>query len=147
MRILVSPHRGFTLLELLFVIIIIAILATISSVSFRKTFNSLQLNNSALELQSFINYLSQRAVVERKNIYLNIDDEKGEYWAMVKNEEKRIRTFTIPAGIKIETETKQIIFYPDGTIDSVIIKLINPKGQCISLTTEGVFGGVKIQYQ
>lgn len=92
-----------------------------------------------------MNYLSQHAIVEGKVIYLNIDDEKKEYWARIKDETMRLKTYRIPEELKIEAEEKQIMFYPDGKIDKITIKIISRNNQYINLTTKGVFGGVKLQ--
>jgi len=140
------PH-AVTFIELLFVIIIIGILAGLSIPKFRSTFNTLQLNNFSRELQTFMNYLQQRAIVEGKTVYLNIDNDNNEYWAQIKDGENRLKTYQVPGEIEIEIEQKQIAFYPDGSIDKTTIELINPDNQYINLTTKGVFGGVKLQYK
>ncbi|MBM3253641.1 MAG: hypothetical protein FJZ16_05275 [Candidatus Omnitrophica bacterium] len=147
MTLVTGKIKGLTFIEVLFVVIIIGILTIVSLPNFRKTFNNLQLKSFAQELQASMNYLHQRSVIEGKIIYLNIDDEKKEYFAKIKGNSERLRTYRIPNDIKIETEQKEILFYPDGSIDKVIIKLINLDNQNITLTTKGVFGGVKIQSQ
>lgn len=136
---------GLTFIEILVAVVIISILIAISLPNFRKTFNNLELNNISLELQTFMNYLRERSIVETKLAYLNIDNEKKEYWAQIEGESKRLRTYHIPKDIKVETEQKQIIFYPDGSIDKVTVRLSNINNQAVSLTTKGVFGGVKLQ--
>lgn len=146
---MISPtgRKALTFVELLFVVAIIGIVAGISLPRFRKTFDNLRLNAVSQELQSFINYLSQRAIVEGEVIYLNIDDGNKEYWAWLKDRKDRLKTYQIPAQIRIEVEQEQILFYPDGTIDKVTIKLINPDNRYVSLTTKGVYGGIKLQSQ
>jgi prepilin-type N-terminal cleavage/methylation domain-containing protein len=143
----VTGKRAVTFIELLFVIVIIGILVGISLPNFKKTFNSLELNTFARELQTFMNYLNQRAIVERKIIYLNIDGEKKEYWAQFKDAQERLKSYPIPEELKIEAAQMQIIFYPDGTIDQVNLKIINRDSQCVNLTTRGLYGGVKLQTQ
>jgi len=139
--------RAITFIELILVIVIIGILIGVSLPRFRNTFNDLQLNGFSRELQASMNYLRQRSIVEGKIIYLNIDNDNREYWAKIKGEENRLKTYKIPAQIRIETEQEQIIFYPDGNIDKVTINLCGFDNQSIALTTRGVFGGVKIQSQ
>lgn len=141
----ISRAKSFTFIEILFVIIIAGILLGVSLPAFRKTFNNLQLNSFSRELQSFMNYLSERSVVEEKVIYLNIDNGQRECWAQVKNETNRLKTYRIPPDIEIEATQEQIAFYPDGSIDKINIKIINRDSQYFNLTTEGVFSGVKLQ--
>lgn len=139
--------RAITFIELLLVIAIIGILTGISISTFRKTFEHLQLRSFSRELQTFMNYLSQRSIVEGKPIYLNIDNEQRQYWAKIKDAQNRLKTYKIPAGITIEAEEKQIIFYPDGDIDKITINLAGFDEQKVTLTTKGVFGSVKLQSQ
>ncbi len=138
---------AITFIELLLVIIIIGVLAGISLPRFRSNFDRLQLNNASLQMQSLMNYLRERAIIDAKVVYLNIDNEQREYWGYVLGQEKRLKTYHIPSGINIEATQYKVSFYPDGTIDRVTINIAGRDAQAISLTTEGVFGGVKLQAQ
>lgn len=140
-------YKGLTFIEILFVVIIIGILIGISLPNFRKDFNSLRLNSFSRELQSLMNYLHERSVVEGKTIYLNIDNDKKEVWANIQDTQNRLKTLSLPDTIKLETEKKQILFYPDGEIEKVTIEVVNLDNQKIILTTKGVFSGVKLLLQ
>lgn len=145
--------RGLTFIEVLLVIIIIGVLIGVAVPNLKKAFNDFQLESASRQLQAFMNYLSQRAIVEGKIIYFNIDNDKKEYWAQVKDIEARLKTYSIPKGVNIEAlgedevESRRILFKPDGEIDKVTVKLTNTDNREISLTTEGVFGKVKIKTQ
>ncbi|MEK6715842.1 MAG: hypothetical protein AABY43_07385 [Candidatus Omnitrophota bacterium] len=139
---------GFTFIELLFIVIIIAVLVAVSFPNLRKSFNSIELNSFSREISAVINYLEQRSIVDLTMIHLNIDNEKKEYYAVKAESSERFKTYRIPEGIRIETEgNDEIIFYPDGSIDKVTIRLINSDNQEVILTTKGVYGGVKVQNQ
>jgi prepilin-type N-terminal cleavage/methylation domain-containing protein len=138
-------RSGFTLIEILFVVIIIAILIGTSLPRLKNTFEGMQLNTASSRLQSFMNYLSEHSIVTGKVIYLRINNDDKKYWA-VTQDKSVLKTIAIPQGIRIETEAEKIAFYPDGTIDKVTLKLSN-NNQYINLTTKGVFAGVKIQPQ
>ena len=140
-------RKGFTLIEILFVVIILSILIGFSMPQLKKTYENLELNNFARELQSYMNYLCEQAIVTGETIYLTIDNGNKKYWASVTGDKNRLKTATIPDDIKLETQQKQIAFYPDASIDKVIIKVSNASNQYLSLTTKGVFGSVKIQTQ
>jgi prepilin-type N-terminal cleavage/methylation domain-containing protein len=137
--------KGFTLIEILFVVIILSILIAFSLPRLKDTYTNLELNNFVSNLQSYMNYLFGQSVVSGEAIYLHIDVESKQYWSAVLDSEIRLKTVTIPRDIKLITEQKQIGFYPDGDSDKVTIKVANAANQYVSLTTKGVFGSVKIQ--
>lgn len=151
--VLTQPLRaraGFTFIEILFVIIILGILIGVSFPKFRKAFNSLQLSSFSQEFQSFIGYLRQRSIVEEKIIYLNIDNGKKEYWAQVDGADAPFKLSSVPAEISVavakpgQSDSGQILFYPDGRIEPVNITFTNNDNQKVWLTTKGAFGGVKV---
>ena len=140
----VTGKRSVTFIELILVIGIIVILAGISIPLFRGTFSNLELDAFARELQGTMNFLRQRAIVEGRVILFNIDTDRQEYWAQIQDESARLKTYRIPAEIRLECENKEIAFYPDGDIDKVDMKITHQNNRSFILTTKGVFGGVKI---
>lgn len=142
-----TGRRGFTFIEILFVVIIIGILAAVSFPALRHTFSRLQLDDAAGQMQSLMNYLAQRSVIEGKLIYLYLDPENKTCYAQLKDSTSRIRTYQIPSEISIGSQKKQVNFYPDGSIDPVTLTLTGKDGDSVTLTTEGVFGREEIQTQ
>jgi len=140
-------RRGFTFIEILFVVIIIGIMIGVSVPNFRNAFNDIQLRSFSRQLQFFMNYLHERAIVERKIISLNIDNKNRKYWAKIKELPVPLKTYSLPPDIDIEIDRNEILFYPDGEIDKITIKIISANKQEVCLTTEGTFGAVRLQYQ
>lgn len=135
--------KGFTFIEILLVIALIAIMAAISVPKLKKTVDDMQLQIGSDKLQAFIVYLRERSVVEGGIILLTIDTQKKEYWAQAQDSASRLKTYTIPGTINIETDKREVFFYPDGSIDKVTVKLSSPDKRTITLSTEGVYGGIK----
>jgi len=136
---------GFTLIEILFVVIILTILVGVAIPSIKNTYSTLELNNFAGQLQAYMNYLSSQSVISGEAICLNIDNDNRQYWSAVMDSESKLKTVHIPESIKLVTDKKQIVFYPDGSIDTVTITASNLSNQYVNLTTKGVFGSVKMQ--
>lgn len=143
--------NGFTFIELILVVLIIAALVGISLPRFRKAFNNLQLNNFASELQDQLTFWQERAIIEKKPIVLKIDSEdpkNKKYYTQFMGTETRIKSYGIPSGITVGFEPAEIIFYPDAGINQAgagqaSIILSNSDEEKIILSTQGVFGGFK----
>lgn len=131
------------MIELMFCVAIIGILAGISVPRIGRYIDNLKFQSFSRDLQSFMNYLCQRSVVERQIIYLEIDDYARQYRAYI-NSDKLLKAYSIPGRITVESSQKQIAFYPDGSIDKTTIKLKDNIRQ-LNLTTKGIFGGVKTE--
>ena len=142
-----TGKSAFTLLELLFVIIIIGIMVGVSFPGLKRNFDRMQLDNFSRELQSSMNYLSQRSQAEGKVIRLYIDVGNSVCWAGFDGSASRIKNIPIPQDITVEASKDQVRFYPESRIEAVTVKLSNPQGQSVSLTSEGVLGRVKIDNQ
>jgi Tfp pilus assembly protein FimT len=142
-----TGKRSFTFIELLFVVILIGVLIGVSLPNLKKAFNNLELNSFSSQLQTFINYLDERAVVEGKIIYLYIDNDQKWCLARFKEEQTTLKKYTIPARIQIGLDNREdkIAFYPDGTIDKVDIELTTADNAAVTLTTKGVYGKARLK--
>ncbi|MDD5729676.1 MAG: type II secretion system protein [Candidatus Omnitrophica bacterium] len=135
--------RAFTFIELILVVIILSVLTAVSLPRIKSAFLSFELNNFSGRLETFIGYLCQRAASEGQIIYLSFDNAGKEYRAQIKGSQEKAQAYKIPAGITVETEQKEIAFYPDATTDKVDIIIKNSLDKSITLTTKGVYSGVK----
>lgn len=142
-----SLLAGFTFIELLLVILLAAILAGVSYPLLKNNFYGTQLPVFSKKLQAHFIYLRERAIVERKVVYLTFEEENKKYRVNIGNESPALEFFSVPEKVRVETEQEQIAFYPDGSIDKVTINLISPGQGGVNLTTKGVFEGVRVETQ
>ncbi len=108
---------GVTFIELLLVILLVIILAGVSYPVLRNNFYGTQLPVFSKRLQALFVQLRERAIVERKVVYLTFEDSNQKYRVNIENETRTLEVFVVPEKIRVETETEQIAFYPDGSID------------------------------
>ncbi len=129
---------GFTLIELLLVISLIVLLSGVAYPVFKNNFEGLQLLSFTKRLQGLFIYLQEQAIVERKTIYLTFSQENKEYWSRINGEDNRQKTYSVPENIRIDSQEKQIAFYPDGSIDKVRINIRSSNNRTACIITEGL---------
>lgn len=112
--------KGFTLLEILLVAVIVAILIAIATPQFRKTLTSIQLANTTQDIAQFMRFLRVKASTEKKVYQLKFDLAGLRYSSQ--NESRQI-----PSGINVTLTINPINFYPDGSIDKATVFLFKGK--------------------
>lgn len=152
-----NPNKrfGFTLIELILLTVIIATLVAISTPLFRKTFVSLQIKNASFNLAKLINFAQEKAVLESRSYKLVIDQDDSRYYFMkeddgavrkfVRLKDKIGRVFSLPKGIKLKSDKRQIIFYPDGHSEKATITL-RDKHNKVKLVVKGRLGYVDVSF-
>jgi type II secretory pathway pseudopilin PulG len=136
---------GFTFIETLFVVIVIGILLGFAFPFLQKNIRGFEFESFSRKMQASMNYFSQRSIMEREIILLTIDQERRLFWAQGIISSIVLKNVTIPKGIEVQSDKKSIYFYPDGSIDKVNIMISNAEHQSLNLTTQGVYGHVKVQ--
>jgi prepilin-type N-terminal cleavage/methylation domain-containing protein len=139
--------RGFTLIEFLFVIIIIGILVTASIPRLKKAHDVFLLNNFTSELRTFMQYLRERSLVEGQVIVLSAGEGEETLKADAKDTKEALKSLRVPRGLSVAADKKQVFFYPDGTLDEVTLTVTGAGGEQVKLTTKGIYGNVKVLSQ
>ena len=145
--------KGYTLIELVLLTIIIAILVAVSTPLFRKTFASLELKDTSFNVAKLIGFAQEKAIIERTPYKLIIDKDKSSFQLRrqspddsrkyVKIKEKYGRRFTLPRGLRFKKDN-EIIFYPDGRSDRAIITILG-KTKSLKINVKGSLGYVEIE--
>lgn len=150
--------NGFTLLELIFVAVILIVITALAVPQFRGTFDYLQLQNFVSDTVSFAGYAQARAITGAEINRLVFDIEKKSlgvdtYTGVESGDEgaketwEKIKYRRIPDFISIESEDSlnTVRFYPDGTADKVTMKIGISSGKNFTISIDPLTGYAKAE--
>jgi general secretion pathway protein H len=125
----VDPSRGFTLLELLVVLVLIVISLSVVAVRFSGTVSSSEIKAAARGLAAGLRSVRSRAITQQKEARLTLDLDELTYRL-----DGQLKDFRLPKGVEVKLVTTRseqtgeraggIRFYPDGTSTGGRITLI-----------------------
>lgn len=112
-----KKKQGFTLIELIVVLVIIGIIAGVTVPRYMGSFDSIGFRKTMAEMTGFLRSARINAMSTARKTNVFIDLHRG----MCFNEEKKI--FTLPKNIELfsdrldalDEKTKIVTFYPNGT--------------------------------
>lgn len=119
MNIRLARSAGFSLIEMMAVIVLIAIVATVVAFSFSKSLSSAKIQAASRDLVAALRYTRGQAIVKGKEMALELNLDDSTYQApnraavqLPKNMELRLLT----ASQELTSERSgRIRFYPDGS--------------------------------
>ena len=150
MRINRTKHsrRGFTLLELVLVMVIACVLLAITAPSFTNWSRGSQLRDAADNFVAITRYARDRAVSDSTTCRLNIDPQAGNYALTIQNGDNFApiqsswgRNFALDKGMTMQlldtngnTSAQQYIdFYPTGRVTTMQLRITDARGEKISI--------------
>ena len=149
--------KGFTLIEIILVVIILSIIAGFSIPNFLPLYKSLQLQNTANDLAYTMRYAQSRAVTRNILVCVEFDGIFTSY--QLKEQEDPLkdpdkdelvnipgrlgRVVHVPEEIDIKGEENKACFYPGGEMDKQHIWVCS-EGKCIIVSTKEHRNMVKI---
>jgi prepilin-type N-terminal cleavage/methylation domain-containing protein len=140
-------HQGFTLLELILVMVILSTVLAMAAPSLRGFFASRQIQDAAAQLLTLTQLGASQAVCEGTGFRLNLDAEQGLYWltSWQGGTFEKLRTefgqvFTLPKdtvmqldGVERDGSETFISFAPQGTTTPARIRLVDRRGQIVDV--------------
>jgi type II secretion system protein H len=144
-----EKSKGFTLIEILLVIVIIGVLVSMAVPNFSKEYARFQLNAAANDLLTISRWAQAMAIGQGRVYALSFSDEKRSYRLLrasmddqgsfepLKNTIGKMHK--IPEGIDLDVDNKNIEFHPDGTIDAATIQL-NSSRHKVTLSSSAIRG-------
>ena len=143
-----SVSSGFTLLELILVMVIISTVLAMAAPSLRGFFSSRKIHDAAANILSLVRYARSQAISEGMTYRLNFNAEKGVYW-LTSNRDGAFsvldnefgREFLLPddTAVALEKEDDKkktetyITFFPQGIAECATITLTDRTGEVIKI--------------
>jgi len=148
-------QQGFTLLELIVVVVIIALVMGISYPSLERGSSILNLQTASRDVLNTFRFARERAISEQATMLLIVDREERKLeLANILGES--MRAYTLPKGINIQSmvragsEVKDKVmtvrFAPNGNLDNVGIRLVSDTGsRRMQIISDPLGGGARIE--
>ena len=151
-------RRGFTFVELIFVITLLTILAAVTVPQFRKSFDSLVLQNFVSDFTSLAMYAQAKAVsggaetsvdfdLPQKRILIEdrlvLQDSFGggvDQWVAGK-----VKVIPDTVSVDLKEGEGKIVFYPDGTSDKADFEITGKYGGKYSISVDPGTGYVNVK--
>jgi general secretion pathway protein H len=157
-----SSHdaRGFTLIELIVVLVLLGLMFGITVPKFRQAILSDSLDSTSLRLIGLVRDLRERAISDQVSYLLHFDIQEKRIWAFASNaseedqESARQRAYELPVDVKIQDiwswgsgrnyNEGVIRFSRKGYIEQSMIHLQSEDGRELSLELSPFLGSIKI---
>lgn len=162
-----SRRAGFTLLELVVVLFILALVTALVAPAFSRSFGQAQLKAATRELAALCRFARTQAITSQGVLEVVLDRQTNSYWLNgivqaspaqdtehpVQDRQARLRA--LPTGVTLksvvidtgplrEDERGSIIFFPQGSSTGGSIDLSDEKGRGYRIVVDPSVGLVRI---
>jgi len=149
-----SGDRGFTLLELLMVVLVLALVLAVSYPSLSRGSSSIRLRTTGRDVLNTLRYAREKAVTEQTGMRVTMDREKQTLILSDDLGDGR-RTYALPDDVKIHRialggeEVPEgpaaIRFLPNGSSDRIELLLRSDTGSTLRIISDPITGGARIE--
>jgi type II secretion system protein H len=147
-------NRGFTLLELVLVLVIMGLVAALSYPSLSRGVSTLHLRATGRDVINTFRFAREKAVTEQTGMRVMVDREKQQL-VLTDYLGDGVRTYVLPQDIRIQrvalagtdvTDGPMAVrFLPNGSCESSEILLQSKNGSWLQIVTDSITGGARIE--
>lgn len=116
-----SASRGFTLVELMVALVVLAVLSTLAFPSFIQTFARFRLEGAVSELSTDVQYTRAEALRRRESASLTVDAGGTNYTIKAGTANTVLKTVSMPSGITLTPDATVSFENLTGTASNVSI--------------------------
>jgi general secretion pathway protein H len=150
-----SRNGGFTLLELIIVLVVIALVMAVAYPSLSRGSSSVRLRAAGRDIMNTFRYAKEKAITEQIGIKVAVDREKQKL-ILTNDLGDGGLTYQMPGDVRIQRialggneivqDTGMIVrFLPNGSCDSAEVLLQNNRGAWLRVLTDGMNGGAHME--
>lgn len=146
-----GKNRGFSLLEIIVVVVLLASASAIVLPSFSGAFKSLQVETAGRDMATVMKKARSYAVGRQKpyrvNISLNEYSGEAVEYMMADEYGRAIKIYPLPEGVRFvsgerfgEILTGGVSFYPSGRSSGAVFYLSNEQGKQVRIIVDPITG-------
>ena len=143
-------QRGFSLFELIVVLVLISLAAALVMPSFSRGLKGLELETTGRDLITRMKHARSQAIAKQKvfRIILFQDENGPQHYIFADEFEQEIRRVSLPKGVSIQLEEQEfplkISFYPNGRSSGATFVLRNEQGRRMPIWVDPITGFGKV---
>ena len=147
-------EQGFTLLELLIVVLVITLALAVAYPSLSRGTSSIHLRSTARDVLNTFRYAREKAVTEQTGMRVTVDQAKQEL-VLTDDFGDGSRTYVLPKDVKIQrmslagNEVAQgpllVRFLPNGSSENIEVLLKSDTGSYLRVVTDPITGGARVE--
>ncbi len=134
--------RGFTLLELIVVLLVIAVAAAMTTVSINRAYEKSVLKDQAMRVHGALRHARDKALLERMPVTFVPDEEARSFWLKRRDDELLGKVRHLSSGIEIHGGP--IVFFSKGHSTGGSITIENKNGRGYVIEVDEVTGTAKV---
>ena len=117
------PNRGFSLIELLVVLVLIGIMAGVAAPSVGRFLDTLEFRKQSAKVMATVRYARLKAITEGKLVVMTATEGDGSQALTLSGAVAEVRELELAEDATLELEPLELVFSPEGYATPGTLKL------------------------
>jgi prepilin-type N-terminal cleavage/methylation domain-containing protein len=119
----VDSTAGFSLLELLTVLVILGIFAAVSTPAIGRLLNTITIRNKTQNIVATLRYARLMSISTGQKVHFVLDTSDGNVFQISGGVEER-RTIELNEEDRLSMEPPKITFYPESQVSAAVLRVV-----------------------